>query len=119
MPIEPDSVEIINLPFLKLCASPDRRERRQSRGLGAVTCAHPNDHWAVFMSHRIKVINGLEIPGNFLLGGFNDLLFLAIDELLYFGCFLYDAIEPIDTSDIGAKIQTQRGIDAQEPRDLD
>ena len=52
------------------------------------------------MSHRVKVINGLEITGNFLLSGLNDLLFLAIDDLLNLGCFLYDPIEPIDTSDI-------------------
>ena len=68
------------------------------------------------MYHRIKVINRLEIPGNFLLSGLDDLFFLTIDELLYLGCLLHDAIEPIDTRDIGAKIQTQRGIDAQKSR---
>ena len=68
------------------------------------------------MGHRVKVINCLEIPGNFLLSGLDDLFFLTIDELLYLRCFLHDAIEPIDTRDIGAKIQTQRGIDAQKSR---
>ena len=68
------------------------------------------------MGHRIKVINRLHIPGNFLLSGLDDLFFLTIDELLYLRCFLHDAIEPIDTRDIGAKIQTQRGIDTQKSR---
>ena len=62
------------------------------------------------------MINRLEIPGNFLLGGLNDLFFLIVDKLLNLCCLLQDAIEPIDTRDIGAKIQTQRGIDAQKPR---
>ena len=71
------------------------------------------------MSDRIKVINRLEVPGNFLLSGLDDLFFLTVDELLYLRCFLDDPIEPIDTGDIGAKIQIQRGIDAQKSRDPD
>ena len=71
------------------------------------------------MRHRVKVINRLEITGNFLLSGLDDLFFLTIDELLYLSCFLHDAIEPIDAGDIGAKIETQRRIDAQESRNRD
>src|SRR3954462_13233050 len=119
MTVEPNSIEIINFPLLKLCASPDRRERRQSRGLPAIACAHPDDHWSVLMRNRVEVVNRFEIPGSFLFGDFYDLLFLTVDELLYLGCFLHDAIKPIDTGDIGAKIQTQRGIDPQESCNLD
>src|ERR671923_2621850 len=71
------------------------------------------------MSHRVRVINRLEIPGNFLFSGLDNLLFLSINELLYLRCFLHDAIEPIDTGDVGAKIEAKRWIDAQESCDCD
>ena len=116
MTIEPDAIEIENLALLELGTAPDRRERWQAGAVCAISRAHANDYRAVFMGHRIKVINRLEIPGNFLLSGLDDLFFLTIDELLYLRCFLHDAIEPIDTRHIGAKIQTQRGIDAQKSR---
>src|SRR4029077_2353284 len=71
------------------------------------------------MHHGAKMINRLEISGNFLLSGLDDLFFLTIDDLLYLRCFLHDAIEPIDARNIGAKIQAQRRIDAQKPRNRD
>ena len=71
------------------------------------------------MGHRVKVINRFEISRNFLLCRFDDFLFLTIDELLYLRCFLHHAIQPIDTRDIGAKIQAQRRIDAQKSRNRD
>ena len=49
----------------------------------------------------------------------STIFFLAIDELLHLHCFLHRAIEPIDAGDIGAKIEAQRGIDAQKSRDRD
>src|SRR5215469_7884276 len=116
MTVEPNTVEIEDLALLKLRTAPDRRERWQMITVSAVVCAHANDYRAVFMGDRIKVINSLEIPWNFLFSGLNDLLFLTIDDLLYLCCLLHNAIEPIDTGDIGAKVQTQRGIDAQESR---
>src|SRR5947207_16027665 len=118
MTIKPNSIEIINFPLLKLCASPDRRERRQSRNLPSIAGAHPDDHWSVLMRDRVEVVNRFEIPGNFLLGGFYDLLLLTIDDLFYLGCFLDVAIETINTGDIGEKIETQGGHDTQEPNHL-
>src|SRR5437879_7827359 len=116
MTIEPDAMEIENLALLKLGAAPDRCERWQVGTVCAISSAHANDYRAVFVGHRVKVINRLEIPGNFLLGGLDDLFFLSIDELIYLRCFLHDAVQPIDTRDIGAKIQTERRIDAQKSR---
>ena len=116
MTVEADAVQIENFALLEFGASPDRRERWQMGTVCAISCAHANDDRAMFMSHRVKVINRLEIPGNFLLSGLDDLFFLTIDELLYLRCFLHHAIEPIDAGDIGAKIQAQRGIDAQKSR---
>src|SRR6266576_5463576 len=116
MALKANSVKIEDLALLKFGAAPDRRQRWQVGTVCAIACAHANDYRAVFMGHRIKVINCLEIPGNFLLSGLDDLFFLTIDDLLYLRCFLHHAIEPIDTRDIGAKIQTQRGIDAQKSR---
>src|SRR6516165_8493660 len=112
MTIKANAVKIEDLALLKLGTSPDRRQRWQAGTICAIACAHANDYRAVFMSHRVKVINRLEIPWNFLLGGLGDLFFPTIDNLLYLRCFLHDAIEPIDTRDIGAKIQIQGGIDA-------
>jgi hypothetical protein len=89
------------------------------RALCTITGAHANDDRAVFMRHRVKVINRFAISRNFLLRRFDDFFFLTIDDLLYLRCFLHHAIEPIDTRDIGAKIQAQRRIDAQKSRDGD
>ena len=73
----------------------------------------------MFVRHRVKVINRLEIPGNFLLSCLDYLFFLAIDDLLYLGCFLHHPIQPIDAGDVGAKIEAKRGIDAQKSRNRD
>src|SRR5437667_4151203 len=116
MAFKANAIEIEDLALLTLASAPVLRERWQVRTVCAISRAHANDYRAVFMYHRIKVINRLEIPGNFLLSGLDDLCFLTIDELLYLGCLLHDAIEPIDTRDIGVKIQTQRGTDAQKSR---
>src|SRR5215831_11130677 len=116
MAFEADAIEIENFTLPKLGTAPDRRQRWQMGTVCTIACAHANDDRAVFMGHRIKVINCLQISRNFLLSGLDDLFFLAIDKLLYLGCFLHDTIEPIDTSNIGAKIQIQRGIDAQKSR---
>src|SRR5215470_12213501 len=116
MAFKADAIKVEDLAFLKLGAAPDRRERWQAGIVCAISRAHANDDGAVFMRHRIKMINCLQITGNFILSGFDDLFFLTIDELLYLRCFLHDAIEPIDTGGIGAKIQTLRGIDAQKSR---
>src|SRR6476619_7720471 len=86
------------------------------RTLCTITGAHTNNDWAMFMPHRVKVINCLEVPGNFLLSGLDYLFFLAIDYLLYLGCFLHHPIQPIDAGDVGAKIEAQRGIAAQKSR---
>src|SRR5262249_46374875 len=119
MPLKPNAVKIEDLTLLKLATAPYRRQRWQAVSVCAIACAHANDYRAVFMGHRIKVINRLEIAGSFLLSRLDNLLFLTIDKLLYLRCFLHDAIEPIDTRDIGTKIQMQRGIDAQESRYCD
>src|SRR5262249_45264925 len=111
MAIKANAVKIEDLAFLKLCTTPDRRQRRQVDTVCAIVCAHANDYRAVFMGHRVKVVNRLEMPGNFLLSALDDLFFLTIDELLCLRCFLRNAIEPIDARNIGAKIETQRGID--------
>src|SRR5437762_8907511 len=86
MTIEPDAIEIENLAFLELGTAPDRRERGQRGAVCAISRAHANDYRAMFMGHRVKVINRLEIPGNFLLSSLDDLFFLTIDELLYLRC---------------------------------
>ncbi len=112
MALKANAVEIENLALLKLGTAPDRRQRWQVSAVCTIACAHPNDDRAVSMSDRVQVIHCLQISGNFFLAGLNDLFFLTIDDLLYLRCFLHDAIEPIDASDIGAKIQIQRGIDA-------
>ena len=65
------------------------------------------------------MINRFEIAGDFLLDRFDDFLFLAIDQPFYLCRFLHGAIQPIDARDVGAKIEAQRGIDAQEPRNRD
>src|SRR6516162_4074161 len=104
MPVEPNAVEIEDLALLKLGTAPDGSERRQVITVSTVVCAHANDYRAVFMGDGIKVINSLEIPWDFLFSGLNDLFFLTIYELLNLRCFFYNAIEPIDTGDIGAKI---------------
>src|SRR5919106_5468844 len=119
MALKADAVKIEDLALLKLGTAPDRRQRWQLGTVCAIACAHANDYRAVFVGHRIKVVNRIEIPRDFLLSGLDDLFFLTINELLYLCCFLHDAIKPIDTSHIGAKIQTQRGIDAQKSRDRD
>src|SRR6266480_6685899 len=67
MTIEPDAIEIENLALLKLGTAPDWRERGQAGAVYAISRAHANDYLAVFTGHRIKVINCLEIPGDFLL----------------------------------------------------
>src|ERR1700758_2354893 len=87
------------------------------RALCTIPGAHANNHRSMLMPHRVEVITRLEIPGNFLLSGLDDLFFLIIDDLLYLRCFLYDAIEPINTRDIRAKIQTQRGVVTEKSRD--
>src|SRR5215475_8485089 len=116
MTFKANAVQVEDLALLKLGAAPDRRQRWQVGTVCAVSCPHANDQRAMFMSYRVKVINRLEIPGNFLLGGLKDLFFLTVDELLYLGCFLDDPIKPIDPGDVGAKIETQRGINAQKSR---
>src|SRR6266446_6312473 len=116
MAFKANAVKIEDLALLKLGTAPDRRERWQVGTVCAISRVHANDYRAVFMGHRIKVINRLQVAGNFLLSGLDDLCFLTIDELLYLRCFLHDTIEPIDTRHIGAKIQAQRGIDAQKSR---
>src|SRR5262245_13034646 len=100
MTLEANAVKIEDLALLKFGTAPDRCQRWQMVTICAIACAHANDYRAVFMSHRVKVINSLKITGNLLLSGLNDLLFLTIDELLYLSCFLYDAIKPIDPGDI-------------------
>src|SRR5947208_11276253 len=65
------------------------------------------------MRDRVDVINCFEIPGNFLLSGLYDLLFLTIDELLDLRCFLHDAVRPIDTGDVRAKIEAEGRIHTQ------
>ena len=71
------------------------------------------------MRHRVKVINCFEIPRNFLLSGLDYLFFLTIDDLLHLSCFLHHGIQPIDAGDVGAKIEAQHRIDAQESRNRD
>src|SRR5215831_17636439 len=110
MAFEADAVEIEDFALLKLGTAPDRRQRWQVGTVCAIACAHANDYRTVFMGHRIKVINRLEMPRDFLLSGLDDLFFLTIDELYYLCRFLHETIEPIDTGNIGAKIQAQRGI---------
>src|SRR5215467_14364002 len=109
MTVEPNAVEIEDLALLKLGTAPDGRERWQVIAVSAVVCPHANDYRAVFMGDRIKVINSLEIPWNFLFSGLDDLLFLTIDHFFCLRCFLHNAIWPIDAGDIGAKIQAKRG----------
>src|SRR5262245_18578019 len=116
MAFEANAVKIEDLALLKLGAAPNRRQRWQVSAVGAIACAHANDDRSVFMGHRIKVINRLKVTGDFLLGRLNNLFLLAIDDLLYLRGFLRHANEPIDTGDIGAKIQIQRWIDAQKSR---
>src|SRR5215475_6777023 len=100
MSFKANAVKIEDLALLKLGTAPDRCERWQSVTFCAIACAHANDYRAVFTGHRVKVINRFEITGNFLFSGLDDLFFLTIDELLELGCFLHDAIEPIDPRDI-------------------
>src|SRR6516225_3990123 len=104
MPFKANAVKIEDLALLKLGTAPDRRQRWQVGTICAIACAHANDDRAMFVGHRVKVINCLEITWDFLLSGLDDLLFLTFDDLLYLRCFLHDTIEPIDTGDIGAKI---------------
>src|SRR5262252_1828145 len=99
MTFEANAVKIEDLALLKLGAAPDRRQRWQLGTVCAIACAHPNDYRAVFMRNRIKMINRLEIVGDFLLSGLDDLFFLTIDKLLYLCYLLHDAIEPIHTGD--------------------
>src|SRR4030095_1789575 len=104
MAFEANTVKIENLALLKFRAAPDRRERWQTRARPAIIRAHSNNHRPMFMRHGVQMIDRFEITGNFLLGRFDDLLFLAVDELLYFRRLFRDAIQPIDSRDVGAKI---------------
>jgi len=104
-----DAIQIEDLALLKLALRQigvsDGKWVASARSLVRMRMTTGPCLWVI----ELKVINCLEIPGNFLLSGLDNLFFLTIDELLYLRCFLHDAIEPIDTRDIGAKIQTQRG----------
>src|SRR5258705_3349079 len=99
MTVEPDAIEIEDLALLELGTAPDRRQRWQVGTVCTISRAHANDYRAVSIGHRVNVINRLEIPGNLLLSGLDDLFFLTVDNLLYLRCFLHDAIDPIDTRD--------------------
>jgi hypothetical protein len=81
MAIEMNSVEIENLALLKFSAPPDRRKRWQARAVRAIRRAHPNNHRAMFVRHRVEVINRFEIAGNFLFRRFIDFFLLSIDDL--------------------------------------
>ena len=48
-----------------------------------------------------------------------NILTQAIDDTLYLCCFLHHPIQPIHAGDVGAKIEAQRGIDAQKSRNRD
>ena len=72
----------------------------------------------MFVGHRVKVVNGFDVAGNFFLGRFIDFLFLAIDDFFHLYRFLYGAIQPIDASHIGAKIQAQRWVVTQPLRHI-
>ena len=61
MAVEANAVEIENLALLEFGAAPDRRERWQARALCTIAGPHANDHRAVFVRHRVKVINRFEI----------------------------------------------------------
>ena len=100
MAVEPDSVEIENLALLKFCAPPDRRERGQTSILCTVCRTHSHDDRSMFAGHRVKVVNSLEVAGEFFLGRFNDFFFFSIDDFFYLHRFLYGAIYPIDTGDV-------------------
>jgi cytoskeleton protein RodZ len=117
MVFEMDPVEIVNLALLKFGAAPDRRERRQRRTFRPVVRPQPNDDRAVLMRHRVEVVNRLEITGKKFLLRLLDVLFLTLDQLFHFHLFLNRAIEPIDAGHIGAVIEAQGWIIAQETRD--
>src|SRR5262249_16015642 len=116
MALEANAVKIEDLALLKLGTAPDRRQRWQVGTVCAISCAQANDYRAVFMSHRVKVINRLQIPGNFLLSGLNDLLFLTVYDLLHFRRPFHGAVQPIDARDVRTKIEAQRWIDAHKSR---
>ncbi len=73
----------------------------------------------MFLRDRVQVINGFEITENFLLLCFFLFLFLALYNPFHLHLFHHDAVEPIDTGHVGAKIQLQRRIGAQQSRDID
>src|SRR5436190_4100132 len=97
MAVEANAIKIENFPLLKFGAAPDRRERWQTRTLPAIRGAHPNDDRTMFMGHRVQVINGFEITGDFFLARLIDLLLDAVDDGFDLGGFLHRAIEPIHT----------------------
>ena len=119
MAVEMNAVEIEDFALLKFGAAPDRRERRQMRSVGAICRAQPKDHRPVLLRHRIEVIDRFEIAGEKFLLRFLDFLLLAFHELLHLHLLRHRAIEPIHAGHVGAVIEAQRRIVAQELRDRD
>src|SRR6266481_2309502 len=97
MTVESDAVQIENFPLLKFGTAPDRRERWQTRAFCAIRRAYSNDDRTMFMDHRVKVINGFEITGDFFLARLIDLFLDAVDDGFHLHGFLDRAIEPIHT----------------------
>ena len=107
MAVEVDAVEIEDLAFLKFRAAPDRSERGKQRAFCAIVGSQPDDNRPMFVRHRVKVINRLEITGKKFLLRLLDFLFLAFDHLFHLHLFLHRAIEPIDAGHVGAVIEAQ------------
>src|SRR6266513_3359641 len=118
MALKPNTVKIENFALLKFCTAPDWCERRQPRSGCAISSTHSNNYRSMFLRDRIQVINRFEIAWDFLLLGFLHFRFRSLYNLFHLHLFCHDAVEPIDTSCVGAEIETQCQIVAQKFRNL-
>ena len=114
-----DAEEVVHFAFLEFRAAPDRRQRGQRHGVGAVAGDQPQHHGSVAERDRIKVIHDLEASGFDPPGLFLDHAGGSAGGVGHGGPghINHFLLRPVDPGHVGALVQLQRGIITQERGD--
>src|SRR5678815_3027750 len=82
MPFKVHAIEIKDFSLLKLSAPINRCKRWEPSSFSSIVGSRSNDHWPVFLAHRVKVIDRFAVTGEKLFLGFVYFLLFAFYDLL-------------------------------------